>query len=158
MVRVLPGFARDIERGRATAGAGSAGRHQFQYRVARFRLCGAGRSRDYSREAPWSGSSASVWWPARRIGRAGSTPIPQAYRDTRVWFNPDLRSRNYFVPGVVVNIITLVTLLLTSMAIVREKEIGTMEQLMVTPIRPVELMLGKTLPFAVIGCSTSLWW
>ena len=70
---------------------------------------------------------------------------------SRVWFNPDLRSRNYFVPGMVVNIIMLVTLMLTAMAIVREKEIGTMEQLMVTPIRPIELMLGKTLPFALVG-------
>ena len=55
------------------------------------------------------------------------------------------------MPGVVVNIIMLVTLSLTSMAIVREKEIGTMEQLMVTPIRPMELILGKTLPFVAIG-------
>jgi ABC-2 type transport system permease protein len=70
---------------------------------------------------------------------------------SRVWFNPDLRSRDYFVPGVVVNIITLVSLILTAMAIVREKEIGTMEQLMVTPIRPLELILGKTLPFALAG-------
>ena len=70
---------------------------------------------------------------------------------SRVWFNPDLLSRNYFVPGIVVNIIMLITLMLTAMAIVREKEIGTMEQLMVTPIRPVELMLGKTLPFALVG-------
>ena len=51
----------------------------------------------------------------------------------------------------IVNIITLVTLSLTAMAIVREKEIGTMEQLMVTPIRPTELILGKTLPFVVVG-------
>jgi ABC-2 type transport system permease protein len=70
---------------------------------------------------------------------------------TRVWFNPGLESRDYFVPGVVVNIITLVTLMLTALAIVREKEIGTMEQLMVTPIRPIELILGKTLPFALVG-------
>jgi ABC-2 type transport system permease protein len=70
---------------------------------------------------------------------------------TRVWFNPDLKSRNYFIPGVIANIITLVTLSLTAMAVVREKEIGTMEQLMVTPIRPVELILGKTLPFVVVG-------
>ena len=77
--------------------------------------------------------------------------IPSINAGTRVWFNPDLRSRNYFVPGVIVNIITLVTLTLTALAIVREKEIGTMEQLMVTPIRPIELMLGKTLPFAVVG-------
>jgi ABC-2 type transport system permease protein len=77
--------------------------------------------------------------------------VPQLGVQSRVWFNPDLRSRNYFVPGIVVNIIMLVTLMLTAMAIVREKEIGTMEQLMVTPIRPIELMLGKTLPFALVG-------
>ena len=68
-----------------------------------------------------------------------------------MWFNPDLYSRNYFVPGVVANIIMLVTLMLTAMAIVREKEIGTMEQLMVTPVTPLELMLGKMLPFALVG-------
>src|SRR5262249_2234459 len=77
--------------------------------------------------------------------------VPEVETRTRVWFNPDLRSRNYFVPGVVVNIIMLVTLSMTAMAIVREKEIGTMEQLMVTPLRPVELILGKTLPFVLIG-------
>lgn len=70
---------------------------------------------------------------------------------TRAWYNPDLRSRNYNVPGVIAIIIMLTCLLLTSMAVVREREIGTMEQLMVTPLRPVELMLGKTIPFAVIG-------
>ncbi len=70
---------------------------------------------------------------------------------SRVWFNPDLHSRNYFVPGVIANIIMMVTLMLTALAIVREKEIGTMEQLMVTPMRPIELMLGKTLPFAMVG-------
>ena len=71
--------------------------------------------------------------------------------ERRVWFNPELKSRNYFVPGIIVNIITLVTLMLTSLSIVREKEIGTMEQIMVTPIRPIELMLGKTIPFALVG-------
>ena len=77
--------------------------------------------------------------------------VPQLNLQSRVWFNPDLLSRNYFVPGIVVNIIMQITLMLTAMAIVREKEIGTMEQLMVTPIRPIELMLGKTLPFALVG-------
>jgi ABC-2 type transport system permease protein len=70
---------------------------------------------------------------------------------TRAWYNPDLQSRNYNVPGVIAIIIMLTSLLLTSMAIVREREIGTMEQLMVTPIRPAELILGKTLPFGLIG-------
>jgi ABC-2 type transport system permease protein len=70
---------------------------------------------------------------------------------SRAWFNANLESRNYFVPGVIVVVVTLVTLLLTSMAVVREKEIGTMEQIMVTPITRIEFVLGKTVPFALIG-------
>ncbi len=70
---------------------------------------------------------------------------------TRAWFNENLESRNYFVPGVIVIVVSLVTLLLTSMAVVREKEIGTMEQIMVSPIKPLEFILGKTVPFAIIG-------
>ena len=69
----------------------------------------------------------------------------------RAWYNADLKSKNYNVPGVIAIMVLLVCLLLTAMAIVREREIGTMEQLMVTPIRPAELILGKTIPFAVIG-------
>lgn len=69
----------------------------------------------------------------------------------RAWYNPELKSRNYNVPGVIAIIIMLTSLLLTSMAVVREREIGTMEQLMVTPLKPVELMLGKTIPFGVIA-------
>jgi ABC-2 type transport system permease protein len=69
----------------------------------------------------------------------------------RAWFNENLESRNFYVPGVLVVVVTLATLLLTSMAVVREKEIGTMEQIMVTPITPVEFILGKTIPFAIIG-------
>jgi len=70
---------------------------------------------------------------------------------TRAWFNPELKSRNYNVPGVIAMVIMITSLLLTSMAIVREREIGTMEQLMVTPLRPIELILGKTIPFAIIA-------
>ena len=55
------------------------------------------------------------------------------------------------MPGVLVIVVALSTLLLTSMAVVREKEIGTMEQIMVTPITPAEFILGKTVPFALIG-------
>ena len=70
---------------------------------------------------------------------------------SRAWFNENLESRNYFVPGVIVIVLTLISLLLTSMAVVREKEIGTIEQILVTPITPLEFVLGKTLPFALIG-------
>lgn len=69
----------------------------------------------------------------------------------RAWFNANLESRNFYVPGVIAQIITIITFMLTSMAIVREKEIGTMEQIIVTPIRPFEFILGKTAPFAIIS-------
>ncbi len=77
-------------------------------------------------------------------------PVRLDFR-TRAWFNENLDSRNYFVPGVIVIVVSLVSLLLTSMAVVREKEIGTIEQIMVTPITPVEFILGKTLPFVLIA-------
>ena len=70
---------------------------------------------------------------------------------SRVWFNINLESRMFYLPGVIALIGMLITLMLTSMAIVREREIGTMEQLIVTPLRPVELILGKLLPFALIA-------
>jgi len=70
---------------------------------------------------------------------------------SRALFNVNLESRMFFTPGVVALIGMIVTLLLTSMAIVREREVGTMEQLIVTPIRPVELILGKLIPFGLIG-------
>lgn len=70
---------------------------------------------------------------------------------TRTWFNETLESRNFYVPGVIAIVVMLITLMLTSMAVVREKEIGTIEQIMVTPITPLEFILGKTLPFALIG-------
>ncbi len=69
----------------------------------------------------------------------------------RHWFNENLESRNYYLPGVIVLIVTIMSLLLSAMAIVREKEIGTMEQLIVSPIRPVELIIGKMVPFGVIA-------
>jgi ABC-2 type transport system permease protein len=85
----------------------------------------------------------------RALGPAGKTGRVELR--TRAWFNENLESRNFFVPGVLVIVVALSTLLLTSMAVVREKEIGTMEQIMVTPITPVEFILGKTVPFALIG-------
>jgi len=69
----------------------------------------------------------------------------------RAWFNANLITRNYYLPGVIATIVTMMSLLLTAMAIVKEKEIGTMEQLIVSPLRPIELIVGKLLPFAVIA-------
>ena len=70
---------------------------------------------------------------------------------TRAWFNENLTSRNFYVPGVIAVIVMLVTLLLTSMSVVREKEMGTMEQIVVTPITPLEFILGKTMPSIILG-------
>ncbi len=84
----------------------------------------------------------------RRAG--GGTSLALELRE-RAWFNPDLASRDYNVPAVIGAIILLVALLLTSLAVVREREIGTLEQLMVTPLSAGELIIGKTLPFAFIS-------
>ena len=70
---------------------------------------------------------------------------------TRAWFNENLTSRNFYVPGVIASIVMLVTLLLTSMSVVREKEMGTMEQIIVTPITSAEFIIGKTMPSIILG-------
>jgi ABC-2 type transport system permease protein len=77
--------------------------------------------------------------------------IPRVEPEVRVWYNPELRSRNFMIPGVLAMVLMIITMMLTSLGIVKEKELGTMEQLIVTPVRPYELVLGKLLPFFLIG-------
>jgi ABC-2 type transport system permease protein len=77
--------------------------------------------------------------------------IARIVPEPRIWFNPDLRSSNFMVPGVVALVLLIITMTLTSLGIVKEKEIGTLEQLMVTPIRPYQLIIGKLIPFTAIG-------
>lgn len=69
----------------------------------------------------------------------------------RTWYNPNLESQYFFVPGIVAVLIMILTLLLTSMAIIKEKEAGTMEQLIVTPLKPAEFIAGKTIPYIIIA-------
>jgi ABC-2 type transport system permease protein len=148
VVRVLPNFERDVQRGRPT---------EVQVLVDGTNSNTASLVSSYAGSivADFSTAVMAQRQNARVLTRSAVSPppafAPQVVARARVWFNPDLYSRNYFVPGVVANIILMVTIMLTAMAIVREKEIGTMEQLMVTPVRSIELMLGKTLPFAVVG-------
>ena len=71
--------------------------------------------------------------------------------EPRYWFNPELKSKVYVVPGIVALLLLIITVFLTSMGNVREKEIGTLEQLMVTPIRSTQLILGKVIPFSILG-------
>jgi ABC-2 type transport system permease protein len=77
--------------------------------------------------------------------------IPSVRLEPRPWYNPDLRSRWFFVPGIIGSLTLVLVVTLTAFAVVREREIGTLEQIMVTPIRPSEFILGKTLPFFLIG-------
>jgi len=148
IVRVLPGFGRDILLGRPTAA---------QILIDGTNSNTASLASAYTTQlvASYASSLAAPQQQSRMMARAGmgtmSYRTPRISDSARVWFNPDLKSRNYFVPGVVCNLLMVVTVTLTAMGIVREKEIGTMEQLMVTPIRPIELMLGKMIPAAMVG-------
>lgn len=87
----------------------------------------------------------------RAFAKGEVIAIPSVDLRDRAWFNGNLISRNYYLPGVVATIVTVMSLLLASMAIVKEKEIGTMEQLTVSPLKPIEFMAGKLIPFALIA-------
>jgi ABC-2 type transport system permease protein len=152
VVAVLPGFARDLARGR-TAQVQVLLDGTNSNTASLVSAYAAGVISEFSSDASPNPVKNRQTIQVRVRGSGGNWRqvtgliVPA----TRTWFNPDLRSRNYFVPGVAANILLMVTLMLTAQAIIREREIGTMEQLMVTPMRPIELMLGKTLPFALVG-------
>ena len=82
----------------------------------------------------------------RKIQPAGTITA-----ETRVWYNPELKTRVFMVPAIVGLLLMIITLILTSLAIVKEKEIGTLEQLIVTPIKSHQLLIGKLVPFAILG-------
>src|SRR5208283_4143963 len=135
VVRILPEFERNLRRGENA---------QVQVLIDGTNSNTASLVSSYAASvvAEFGNSLSAQQQNTRLLMRGAASPgnpgLPTVTAQSRVWFNPDLYSRNYFVPGVVANIIMLVTLMLTAMAIVREKEIGTMEQLMVTPIKPLE--------------------
>lgn len=86
------------------------------------------------RQSPWLARSVHIIEPV-----------------SRVWYNPELKSVYYMIPGIISILLTTITMLLTSMAIVKEREIGTLEQLMVTPLTSGQIIAGKTIPFAFLG-------
>jgi ABC-2 type transport system permease protein len=94
-------------------------------------------------------SQALTLETARRLG-GGALPLPLDVRP-RVWFNEDLESRNYIIPGLIAVIMMVIAALLTSLTVAREWERGTMEQLISTPVRGQELILGKLIPYFLIG-------
>ncbi len=84
----------------------------------------------------------------RMGGKQVSLPIDF---QPRVWYNPELKSAKFLVPGLIAFILMVTTVISTALAVVRERELGTMEQIMVSPIRPIELILGKTIPYIIIS-------
>lgn len=141
ILHIAAGFAEDLEAGRTAAAQllvdGS------DSNTARLVL---GYSQEIVRAHAQARLREQVAQRTGREPRAAAVDLRP-----RTWFNANLESRNYFVPGIMAVLVMLVTLMLTGMAIVREKEVGTIEQIMVTPIRPVEFILGKCAPFVVIG-------
>ncbi len=88
----------------------------------------------------------------QRMAPQKASSLPQVDLEVRPWFNAGLESQWYFVPGVIGNVMLILVMMLTAFAVVREREIGTLEQIMVTPIRRWEFILGKTIPFFLVGC------
>ncbi len=86
----------------------------------------------------------------KKYGKFGA-PISTVEPEIRAWYNPELVTRVYMVPGIVGLLLSIITLILTSLAIVKEREIGTLEQIIVTPIKPTQLIIGKLIPFAILG-------
>ncbi len=88
-------------------------------------------------------------------GHARAPSITRAPRfiepETRIWYNPELKSVYFMIPGIIAILLTIITMLLTGLAIVKERETGTLEQLLVTPLKPWQIIAGKTIPFAMLG-------
>jgi ABC-2 type transport system permease protein len=128
---IPPGFTRDIKRGR-----------------------GATAQLIVDAADPLSSSAAingAALASARLSSVADAGIRPRAEVRVRPWYNPDLQSATYIVPGIIGVLLSLTLIVITSMAIVRERERGTLEQLIVTPIDRTSLMLGKIVPFILVG-------
>ena len=100
-----------------------------------------------------SGYLEGVWsnWLVDRAYQQGRSLEPATELEQRIWFNSDVRSRNFLVPGLIAVIMTLIGALLTAMVMAREWERGTMEALMVTPVATHEVILGKLIPYFIMG-------
>ena len=137
-VVVPPEFARDILAGRNTS---------VQILVDGSDANSAGQALNYATRMTMAYSTAVVAQAFQFKG--GSLSVPIQF-EPRIWYNPDLRSSEFLIPGLIGFIIVLTSVVSTSMTVVREKERGTMEQIMVSPLRPVQVIIGKTIPYVGI--------
>jgi ABC-2 type transport system permease protein len=141
ILRIDEGFAQDLRAGRTAA---------LQVIVDGSDSNTAGIVLVYSERIAEEFSAQVLLGRQSRL--RGTVPARQGVELVpRAWFNENLTSRNFYVPGVIALIVMLITLTLSSMAVVREKEVGTIEQILVSPITSAEFILGKTLPFAFVG-------
>lgn len=134
------GYAQDLAAGR-TAGLGAA--------VDGANSSAAGRTLGYA-QAVVRQEEARIL--KSRLLSQPTARVPRIEPVTRFFYNPELESRNYMIPGIVVILITMVSGMLSGMAVVREREVGTLEQLLVTPITPGQLIAGKLIPYALLSC------
>jgi len=86
-----------------------------------------------------------------RYAAVSASYVPRVTVEERAWYNPNLEDRWFFIPGIMANVLFVSTMMLTAMMVVREREIGTLERLMVTPVGRVEFLLGKMIPVACVG-------
>ena len=133
-VVIPPDYTRDVKRGRTA---------QAQVIVD--------AADPMASSAAISGASLAGLARAQELARAKGAPAPPVEVRVRPWYNPSLRSEAFIVPGIIGVLLSMTLLLITGMAIVRERERGTLEQLSVTPIGKTSLMLGKILPFVLVG-------
>ena len=137
---VVPtGFGRDILAGREA---------QVQVLVDGSDANTAGQAVGYATRIIMEYSSRFVTEGFRKAGREQYVPIDL---QPRIWYNPDLVTSQFLLPGLIGFIIVLTAVISTSMTVVREKERGTMEQLMVSPLKPAEIILGKTIPYVFVA-------
>ena len=144
---------RDLTTEKARAAAGDPVR--LRRSPARLRAhVGAGAHRRLRRQHRdhRAGLRAGHRQPLRAEPHAGRRrPCAPIEVETRVWYNPELKSVNFIVPGIIAVIMMIVGAILTSLSIVKEKERGTIEQILVSPIRPLEMMIGKIIPYVFIA-------
>jgi len=133
-LQIPPGFTRDLRGGKAAA----------------VQVLIDGTSSNTATVAQGYAGGIIQNFAAKQAEELGATLQGGIDLRTRAWYNPDLSSRVYNVPGVIGLLLLLMALLLTALSVVRERELGTLEQLMVSPINPKELMLGKTVPVLVV--------
>jgi len=136
---IPPGFGRDLMGSRGT---------KVQILVDGADANTGGQAMGYAGRMTMDYSNRILLEALRRTGRNVYIPIDL---QPRIWYNPDMVTSKFLVPGLIGFIIMLTAVISTSLTVVREKERGTMEQIMVSPLRPIQVILGKTLPYMAIA-------